>query len=80
MQQALVQYEADLTDEQVEIDANKRPTGVRKRWKTKQGVYQFKDPEKLQQASPNTDEATYAEMLQDVRETDNYATLDGLHH
>ena len=66
MQQALAQYETDLMDEQVEIDANKGSTGGRKRWKTKQGVYQLKDPEKLEQASPNADEATYAEMLQDV--------------
>ena len=80
MQQALAQYETDLMEEQVEIDANKGSTGGRKRWKTKQGVYQLKDPEKLEQTSPNTEGATYAEMLQDVSETDNYSTLDGLHH
>ena len=66
MQEALAQYEADLMDEQAEIDANQGPAIGRKRWKTKQGVYQLKDPEKLEQASPNTDEATYAEMLRDV--------------
>ena len=47
MQQALTQNETDLMDEQVEIDA-KRPTGGRKRWKTKQEVYQLKDSEKLE--------------------------------
>ena len=80
MQQALEQYEADLMDEQAEIAANQGPAIGRKRWKTKEGVYQLKDPEKLEQASPNTDEATYAEMLRDVWETDNFATLDGLCH
>ncbi len=66
MQQALDQYETGLMEEQFEIDANKGSTGGRKRWKTKQGVYQLKDPEKVEQASPNSEEATYAEMLQDV--------------
>ena len=66
MQQALLQYEADLMEEQDEVEENKRPTVGRKRWKTKQGVYQLKDPGKQEQVSPNTDEATYAEMLQDV--------------
>ena len=54
MQQALIQYEADLREEEDEIEANKRPTGGRKRWKTKQGVYQLKDPEKQEQAMPET--------------------------
>ena len=44
MQQALIQYEADLREEEDEIEANKRPTGGRKRWKTKQGVHRLKDP------------------------------------
>ena len=67
MQQALAQYAADLREEQAEIDAHKGSSvGQRKRWKTKQGVYQLKDPEKMDQASPKTEEATYAEMLQDV--------------
>ena len=66
MQQALIQYEADLREEEAEIEANKRPTGGRKRWKTKQGVYQLKDPEKQEQASLDMDDATYAETLQDL--------------
>ena len=66
MQQALEQYHADLMDEQAEIAAHQGSAIGRKRWKTKEGVYQLKDPEKLEQTSPNTDEATYAEMLRDV--------------
>ena len=61
-------------------DVDRGASGGRKRWKTKQGVYQLKDPEKQEQASPNMDEATCAEMLQDLWETGYYATLDGLHH
>ena len=59
-------FSQDLLDEQTEIAAHQRATIGRKRWKTKEGVYQLKDPEKLEQVSPNTDEATYAEMLRDV--------------
>ena len=66
MQQALDQCETDLMEEQSEIEANKGSVVGRKRWKTKQGVYQLKDPEKMEQASPNPEEATHAEMLQDV--------------
>ena len=68
MQQALAQYYADLMDEQAEIAAHQGSAIGRKRWKTKEGVYQLKDPEKLEQASPNTDEATYAEMFRDTCE------------
>ena len=66
LQKTLAMYEKDLMEEQLEIDAHKGPGGHLKRWKTKQGVYQLKDAEKIDQASPNTEEATYAEVLQDV--------------
>ena len=66
MQQALIQYEANLREEEDEIEANKRPTGGRKRWKTQQAVYQLKDPVKQEQTLPEMDETTYAEMLQDL--------------
>ena len=66
MQQTLDQYETDLMEEQTEIEANKGSVVGHKRWKTKQGVYQLKEPERMEQASPNPEEATYAEMLQDV--------------
>ena len=38
----------------------------RKKWKTKDGVYQLKDPEKPEQAVSATDDAIYADMLRDV--------------
>ena len=41
----------------------------RKRWKTKEGIHQLKDLEKLEQALSDTDEAKYADMLRDVRKT-----------
>ena len=66
MQQALSQYEANLREEEDEIEANKRPTGGRKQWKTRQGVYQLKDLVTQEQALPGMDETTYAEMLQDL--------------
>ena len=66
MQHALSQYEANLREEKDEIDANKRPTGGRKRWKTRQGVYQLKRPVTQEQALPAMNETTYAEMLQDL--------------
>ena len=37
----------------------------KKKWKTKDGTYQLKDPE-LGQAMPETDEAIYADMLREV--------------
>ena len=58
MQQTLAEYYANPKDEQAEIAADPRATSGRKRWKTKEGVYQLKDLEKLEQASPNADEAT----------------------
>ena len=67
MQKTLANYEKDLTEEQLEINAHKGASGGHlKRWKTKQGVYQLKDPEKMDQAAPNTEEATSAEVLRDV--------------
>ena len=66
MQQTLAKYYANLRVEQAEIAAHPRAASGRKRWKTKEGVYQLKDPEKLEQALPDTDEATYADMLRDV--------------
>ncbi len=50
MQKTLAIYEKDLLEEQLEINAHKGASGGhRKRWKTKQGVYQLKDPEKIMQ-------------------------------
>ena len=67
MQMILTQCETDLIEEQSEIEAHKDPSGRQfKRWKTKQRVYQLKDSEKMDQTSPNTEEVTYAGMLQDV--------------
>ena len=55
MQQALSQYEATL-----------KPSCGRKRWKTRQGVYQLKDPAQQEQTLPEMDDIAYAEMLQDL--------------
>ena len=65
MQQTLAKCYANLLSK-AEIAAHPRVASGRKRWKTKEGVYQLKDPEKLEQALPDTDEATNADMLRDV--------------
>ena len=57
---------ANLRVEQAEIAAHSSATSGRKKWKTKDGVYQLKDPEKPEQAVPATDDAMYADMLRDV--------------
>ncbi len=66
MEATLANYRANLRVEQAEIAAHSSAARGRKRWKTKEGVYQLKDPEKLEQAVPDTDDATYADMLRDV--------------
>ena len=69
MEDTLAEYRANLRVEQAEIAAHSSATSGRKKWKTKDGVYQLKDPEKPEQAVPTTDDAMYADMLRDVRET-----------
>ena len=54
----LAEYRANLRVEQAEIAAHSSATSGRKKWKTKDGVYQLKDPA--------TDDAMYADMLRDV--------------
>ena len=66
MEDTLAEYRASLRVEQAEIAAHSSAARGRKRWKTKEGVYQLKDPEKLEQAVPNTDDAIYADMLRDM--------------
>ena len=39
--------------------AHSSATSGRKKWKTKDGVYQLKDPEKPEQAVPATDDACF---------------------
>ena len=57
MGDTLAEYRANPRVEQAEIAAHSSAARGRKRWKTKEGVYQLKDPEKLEQAVPNTDDA-----------------------
>ena len=66
METTLADYRANLRVEQAEITAHSSATSGRKKWKTKDGVYQLKDPEKSEQAVPATDDAMYADMLRDV--------------
>ena len=66
MEDTLAEYRANLRVEQAEIAAHSSATSGRKKWKTKDGVYQLKDPEKPEQAVPATDDAMYADMLRDV--------------
>ena len=66
MEDTLAKYRAHLQVEQAEIAAYSSATSGRKKWKTKDGVYQLKDPEKPERAVPATDDAMYADMLRDV--------------
>ena len=67
MTQTMTKFESDLAEEEQEIQANKRSGGFQvKRWKTKQGIFQLKDPTPMEQVEPGTDDATYAEVLRDV--------------
>ena len=40
------------------------PTG--KKWKTKDGIYQLKDPEPSEEDMPEMDDAIYADLLREV--------------
>ena len=66
MEDTLAKCCANLRVEQAEIAAYSSATSGRKKWKTKDGVYQLKDPEKPEQSVPATDDAMYADMLRDV--------------
>ena len=66
MEATLAKYRANLTDEQAEIAAHPSTTSGRKKWKTKDGVYQLKDPEEADEAVPATDDPIFADMLRDV--------------
>ena len=61
-----MEYRANLRVEQAEIAVHSSATSGKKKWKTKDGVYQLKDPEKPEQAVPTADDAMYADMLRDV--------------
>ena len=66
MTRTMAKFESDLAEEQQEVQANERSVGSQvKRWKTKQGVFQLKDPTPMDQVEPGTDDATYAEVLRD---------------
>ena len=65
MEKTLAEYRANLQVEQAEIAKH---SGVRgkKKWKTKDGTYQLKDPEPSEEAMPETDDAIYADLLREV--------------
>ena len=79
MEDAIAEYQANLRNEQAEV-ALHRPLVplVRKRWKTKDGTFQVKrkqavdddpsaDPhEQMDESSPEREEATFSKMLRDV--------------
>ena len=50
MEDTLAKYRAHLKVEQAEIAAYSSASSGKKKWKTKDGVYQLKDPEKPEQA------------------------------
>ena len=79
MEDALAEYHANLRDEQAEV-ALRRPA-VKKQWKTKDGTFQVKQKQPVQEdhkkdqkdpkdqmdgTSPEPEEATFSEMLRDV--------------
>ena len=41
-------------------------TRVKKKWKTRDGIYQLKDPEPSEEDIAETDDTTYAELLREV--------------
>ena len=49
-----------------QIAAHPSTTSGWKKWKTKDGVYQLKDPEETDEALPATDDPIFADMLRDV--------------
>ena len=66
MEKTLAEYRANLRVEQAEIAEHSSAISGKKKWKTKDGIYQLKDPETSEQAMPGTDDAIYADMLRDV--------------
>ena len=76
MEDAIAEYQANLRNEQAEVAVHK-PL-VRKRWKTKDGTFQVKrkqvvdddpsvDPQdQMDESSPEREEATFSKMLRDV--------------
>ena len=65
MEKTLAEYRANLQVEQAEIAKHSAVRG-KKKWKTKDGIYQLKDPEPSEEDMPATDDATYAELLREV--------------
>ena len=64
MEDSLGKYRDNLRMEEAEVALH--TPGGRKRWKTKEGIYQLKHPERCEQAEPTADDAIFAEMLRDV--------------
>ena len=65
MEKTLAEYRANLQAEQAEIAKHSAVRG-KKKWKTKEGIYQLKDPEPSAQAMPETEDAIYADLLREV--------------
>ena len=65
MEKTLAEYRANLQVEQAEI-AKHSSAFSGKKWKTKDGIYQLKDPEPSEQAMPETEDAIYADLLREV--------------
>ena len=67
MKKTLADFEENLEEEQQEVNAEKGSSSRHiKRWKTKQGVFQLKDPVAMDQVESKTEDTTYAEVLRDV--------------
>ncbi len=50
----MANFEKDLEEEQREVNEQKGPSRLQvKRWKTKQGVFQLKDPTPMDQVEPS---------------------------
>ena len=64
MEETLAEYRANLQVEQAEIAKHSAVRG-KKKGKTKDGIYQLKDPEPSEEDMPETD-AIYAELLREV--------------
>ena len=65
MEKTLAEYRANLQVEQAEIAKHSAVRG-KKKWKTKDGIYQLKDPAPSEEAMPETEEAIYADLLREV--------------
>ena len=59
------QRSANLQVEKAEI-AKRCASRVKKKWKTRDGIYQLKDPEPSEEDIAETDDTTYAELLREV--------------